>query len=111
MEYGSEQGSRDGRSGTDADAEQRTTWDAGFSLDTSASRTKADEGPIKFRPKRTEADEGRTLHVCLQDAFGRRTVKIFKKIRRRRIKSVQRALVQNYSEKFQNNGGPWYGGV
>ena len=62
MEYGSEQGSRDGdgRSGT----RKAFHWIfIGFSLDSSASRT--------------EADEGRTLHVRLKDEFGRR--EIFKK--------------------------------
>ena len=39
----------------------------------------ADQGPIKYRPKRTEADEGRTLSVRLTDGFGHRTVKKFSK--------------------------------
>ena len=41
--------------GTEADAGWWRTWDGSFSSDTSASRTEADQGPIKYRPKRTEA--------------------------------------------------------
>ena len=73
-----DQGSRDGdgRPGTEADAGRWRTRDGSFSSDTSASRTEADQGPIKYRPKRTEADEGRTLSVRLKDGG---PVKISKK--------------------------------
>ena len=72
------QGSRDGddRPGTEADAGRWRTRDGSFSSDPSASRTEADQGPIKYRPKRTEADEGRTLSVRLKDGG---PVKISKK--------------------------------
>ena len=75
------QGSRDGdgRLGTEANAGRWRTRDGSFSSDTSASRTEADQGPIKYRPKRTEADEGRTFSVRLKDGGGPRTDKISSK--------------------------------